>query len=245
MMGAFFRPRMHSMWFKVSAILFCWSWTGLVMYLFVFDSNYLVFWTLLMAVIGAFGFQIVLLSGPSQTKLLYAETFAIFIGLQLLPIAYVGSSNVYETDAYYELRATLDIMSRGWNPNLSLLGSVSAYPAVHIFTAQLSSLLGVQVFDVARWMGLLGHTVAFVFFLLFAGALFRNPRVVLLSALPVAFMFSFVMGSSFTRTSFSVGLFFLTLFLVARNYPATNIRWTLLTFVSTTATLFAHSLAPV
>ncbi len=231
--------------FHLCAIGFWWAWAALIVYLFMFDRDYVVFWTLLLIEVALLSGQVWILSSRNQTRLLYGEVTAMFVALQLLPIASAGATNLMGLDSYYELRATVEIMSSGWNPNLSLLGSVSAYPAVHLFTAQLSMILEAQVFDVARWIGLLAYSVAFLFYLLFARTLFQDPRVIVLSALPVAFMYYFVMGSAFGRNPFSIALYFLTLFLVARNYQSPKIRWTLMILVSATAMLFAHPLAPV
>jgi hypothetical protein len=225
------------------ATLFFISLSLLIAYLFLDRSNAFVFWAIVLSSAVLLLFQIIWASVKSEVNIIYIQIVLLFAGLQLITIAYAGLDNLFWLDAYYELVATENIIEGKWDPHI--LGSVGPYPAIHFLTAALSQIIGAHIIDVARWMGLLTHTIALVFYLMLVETIFRNKKVTLLSGLGFILLFYYVMTSGFGRMSLSMALFFLTLFLVMRNSFAPEPNISILAILSLVTLIFAHPLPPV
>lgn len=229
--------------FLILVTLFFISLSLLIAYLFLDRSNAFVFWAIVLSSAVLLLVQIIWARAKSEVNIIYVEIVVLFAGLQLITIAYAGLDNLFWLDAYYELVATENIIEGKWDP--PLLGTVDPYPAIHFLTAALSQISGAHIIDIARWMGLLTHTIALVFYLMLAETIFHNKKVALLSGLGFIFLFYYVMTTGFGRMPLSMALFFLILFLVMRNasVPKTNVS--ILAILSLATLIFAHPLSSV
>ncbi|NJD54595.1 MAG: hypothetical protein FIB07_17255 [Candidatus Methanoperedens sp.] len=206
-------------------------------------SNYFVFWSITLSAAILIILQINCTTDKSELKIIYAEIVVLFGSLQLISITNAGMNNLYWLDSSFELRATLNIIEAGWNPDI--LGTVGPYPAIHFFGAILSQITGVELVNIARWMGLLMHGMALLFYLMFGRYIFKNNQVSLLSGLSFIFLFYYTIVTGFGRVPLSIALFFLILFLIFRNAEIPKIQFTGLVILSCFTLLFAHPLAPV
>lgn len=219
----------------------------LIIYLFLDRSNAFVFWAIVLSSAVLLLFQIIWARVKSEVNIIYVEIIVLFICLQLITIAYAGLNNLFWLDSYYELIATRDIITEGnWASSISsMAGTVGSYPTIHILTAALSQISGAHIIDIARWMGLLTHTLALVFYLMLAEAIFRNKKVALLSGLGFIFLFYYVMTNGFGRMPLSMALFFLILFLVMRNASVPKAKVSILAILSLITLIFAHPFTSV
>jgi len=218
---------------------------GFVFYLFKLGSNSVVFWGLAVAIAVVVCYQIRLSSVDGAFGYAFAEVVATFVLLQLTSIANAGSHSIYWLDSYYEVRATDIAITSGWDPNTGILGSVGGYPAVHFLTGTISQTIGASVFEVARWMGLLTYTAAFVFYLAFARRTFRDIDLVLYSGIAISFMFYFVMVTGLGRMPFSVAIFFMILFLFVCNLKKPCLNLIATSLVCLWALVLSHPMAPI
>ena len=234
---------MISRFFSMLTILYSVLWTLLVGYLSMGSPNSLIFWYITLSIAVLIIFQINYTMDKSELHIIYAEIIAMFIALQLISIINAGMNNLYWLDSSYELRATENIIKSAWNPNT--LGSVGSYPAIHFFVATLSEVTGVELVNIARWMGLLLHGMALSFYLMFGICIFKNDKVSLLSGLSFIFLFYYVIVTGFGRMPLSMAFFFLILFLIVRNVKTPNIQFKALVILSLLSLLFTHPFAPV
>ncbi|MBT9151217.1 MAG: hypothetical protein DDT40_01405 [candidate division WS2 bacterium] len=229
--------------FLLLATLFFILFSLLIAYLFLYRSNAFVFWAIVLSSAVLLLFQIMSARVKSEVNIIYVEIVVLFAGLQLINIAHAGLHNLFWLDAYYELVATENIIEGKWDPRI--LGTLGPYPAIHFLTAALSQITSAHIIDVARWMGLLTHTIALVFYLMLVETIFRNNKVTLLSGLGFVFLFYYVMTSGFGRMPLSMTLFFLVLFLVMRNRSMPKANVLILATLSLATLIFAHPLPPV
>lgn len=234
---------MFSRKFFVLLLQFLLLWTSLIVYLFLYNSNSLVFWFIIVSIALLLTFQINYAINSIELTAIYAEIAILFVALQLISIANAGMDNLYWLDSSYELRAAKNILTNCWIP--SNLGTVSPYPAVHFLIICLSQVTGIELVNLARWMGLLMHGMALLFYIMFGKYITKDNKVILLSGLSFIYLYYYVMVTGFGRMPLSMALYFLILYLIIRNSDAPTEKFTFITILSSIALLFAHPLAPI
>ncbi|MFC1893698.1 hypothetical protein ACFLYR_06715 [Chloroflexota bacterium] len=218
--------------------LFIVLWLLLFVYILLFRSNSIIFWFIALSIAAVVILQTFQAKNGAELTFIRTEIIILCVTLQLMTLVYAGLDNLYWLDSYFEIAATTSIVKNGWNPNI--LGSVGPYPSLHFLAAFLWEITGVELIDIARYIGILFSTLSLVFYLLIVETIFKNRKAALFSGIAFIYLFYFVMEAGFGRMPLATTLFFLCLFLLVKSSNIPSVAISILIMLCVIASVFAH-----
>jgi hypothetical protein len=182
-----------------------------------------------------------------SVKVILSEIFFMTLALHLVFIVPI-STGLIGRDVHYDYYATKTIMDSGWPipENISILTRTRRYsewPMLHMFAGMVSTIMGADLFIVAKWLPSVYSSFAIIFVYLLAKTIYDNERSALLAAFGVsAILWYIYFHSKFLREGFAFVLFFAVLYTCVKAFKKRNIIFQFLGILLALALIFSHHL---
>ena len=181
-------------------------------------------------------------------RVILSEIFFMTFSFHLISVIPI-QTGILGHDAHFDYYAAKTIMNNGWPipqnvPVLARTRDYSEWPMLHFFGGTISTITGVDLFTVAKWLPLFYSPFAVLFVYLLAKIIYNDERTALLATFGISGVSGYIFShAKFIREGFAYVLFFAALYTCVKGIKERKITFWLLGLIFAFSLVFSHHLS--